>query len=67
MVTGQILYLTVVLSVGISATVESVAEIAEESTSAAVESVVPVAVDPEPHAANVSVTPRAKINVTFFI
>ena len=32
-----------------------------------VESVVSVAADPEPHAVSVSATPRAKINVTFFI
>lgn len=32
-----------------------------------VESFVSVAVDPEPHAVSVSATPRAKINVYFFI
>jgi len=37
------------------------------STCTAVESVVSVAVDPEPHAASVNITPSAKINVTFFI
>ena len=36
-------------------------------TGAIVESVVSVAADPEPHAVSVSATPRAKINVTFFI
>lgn len=46
--------------------VESVATVAV-SACTAVESVVSVAVDPEPHAASVNITPSAKINVTFFI
>ena len=54
-------------SAGIWAVVESVAVIAAVSTWAANESVVSVAVDPEPHAASVNATPIAKINVYFFI
>jgi hypothetical protein len=48
------------------AVVESAATVAV-SACTAVESVVSVAVDPEPHAASVNITPSAKINVTFFI
>ena len=45
----------------------SVDTTAVSATGAVVESVVSVAADPEPHAVSVSATPRAKINVTFFI
>ena len=49
------------------ATVESATTAVVSATGAIVESVVSVAADPEPHAVSVSATPRAKINVTFFI
>ena len=55
-----------VVSAGISAAFPvSGSEV--ESDWVAVESVVWVAVDSEPQADSVSATPRAKINVTFFI
>jgi hypothetical protein len=47
--------------------VESTAVTAAVSTWAAVESVASFVADPEPHAVSVSATPRAKINVYFFI
>jgi hypothetical protein len=67
LVTDLNFYFTAALSAGICAVVESVAVTATESTITAVESVVSVAVDPEPHAVSVSATPSAKINVYFFI
>ena len=48
-------------------TVESAVVTAAVSTCAAVESVASFVADPEPHAVSVSATPRAKINVYFFI
>ncbi len=65
MVTGPILYFVTVVSTGASAVVEST--VAVESAFTAVESVVSVAVDPEPHAANVKVTQTASKNVIFLI
>ncbi len=65
MVTDPNSYFTAVVSAA-GAEVES-AVTAVVSAWTAVESVVSVAVDPEPHAASVNVTPRAKIKVYFFI
>jgi hypothetical protein len=47
--------------------VESAVGTAAVSTCAAVESVASFVADPEPHAVSVNATPRAKINVYFFI
>lgn len=57
-------YFTAVVS-ATGADVESATTVVSAWT--AVESVVSVAVDPEPHAVSVSATPSAKINVYFFI
>ena len=58
-------YFTAVVS-AIGAEVESTDAVVVSDWTA-VESVVSVAVDPEPHAASVNVTPRARIKVYFFI
>jgi copper chaperone CopZ len=65
LVTGSILYF-VVDSAGAVTAVESVDAVAESALTT-VESVVSVAVDPEPHAANVNVTQTANKNVIFLI
>jgi hypothetical protein len=64
LVTGPILYFVAVVE-STGAAVEST--VAVESALTAVESVVSVAVDPEPHAANVNVTQTASKNVIFLI
>lgn len=53
--------------VSATAVVESAAVTADVSTLAPVESVASFVADPEPHAVNAIVAPRAKINVSFFI
>ena len=65
MVTDPYSYFTAVVS-ATGAEVESAVTVAV-SACTAVESVVSVAVDPEPHAVSVSATPSARINVYFFI
>ena len=65
LVTGSILYFVAVVVSATGAVVEST--VAVESALTAVESVVSVAVDPEPHAANVNVTQTASKNVIFLI
>jgi hypothetical protein len=66
LVTGPILYFVAVVVSTIGAVVVE-STVAVESTLTAVESVVSVAVDPEPHAANVNVTQTANKNVIFLI
>lgn len=64
MVTGPILYFVAVVSTT-GAVVESTVAVVSAFTE--VESVVSVAVDPVPHAANVNVTQTASKNVIFLI